>query len=117
MKRLLSFFALAVAFAAPAHATAGLMCETTSGPSRTFVFGAGHHGAALWWGHEIVDGELVEIEIGQQWTDDERLFMDIVDTEKLEPRARIMATRQDDWSWVGTFTSDAGEQAIRCEES
>lgn len=117
MKKLASLSAIAFTFSTPAHATAGMTCETTSGPERVFVFGAGHHGAALWWGHEIVEGKLVEVEIGQQWTDDERFFLDIVDTEKLERRARIMATRQDDWSWTGTLTSDAGKQSIRCEES
>ena len=117
MKTQLSFAVALVAFSAPAHATAGMMCTTTSGPERTFVFGSGHHGAALWWGHEIIDGELVKLEVGQQWTDDKTFNLDIVDTEKLELRARIMTTRQADWSWTGTLTTEAGEQAIRCEEN
>lgn len=108
---------VALAFAAPAHATAGLFCETTAGPDRAFSFGAGHHPVAMWWGHEIVEGEAIKIEVGQQWTDEKRLFIDIIDSEKLERHARIMAYRTDDYDWVGTLTTDTGEQPIRCVEA
>lgn len=104
----------ATALAAPAQATQGIVCRTLDGPPRVYSLGAGTHGAATWWVKEQLDGKWLDREVGQHWIDDERLFLDLVNSDSLTRVARIEA-RWTGKEWVGAFRTDTRTQSMVCK--
>ena len=98
---------------APAFATQGIVCRTIEGPERVYSLGAGTHGAATWWAKEQQGDKWIDREVGQHWVDDERLFVDLVNTDTLTRVARIEA-RWTGEEWVGAFRTETRTQSMVC---
>ncbi|MBW0145591.1 hypothetical protein [Sphingomicrobium clamense] len=111
---ILSAFA-AVLLASPASATQGIVCSTIEGPERVYSLMAGTHAAATWSIKEQQGERWIDREIGQHWIDDERLYVDIVNSETLTRVARIEA-RKTGTEWVGAFRTETRTQSMVCQQ-
>jgi hypothetical protein len=116
MKRILIAATLVLAFAAPAHATGGLVCETA---------GANQVAVSLVISHTIVssvvsarlteNGREVPVIVAQSWLDPDEVRLDLTDGNALRHELRLRARRSGD-NYDGSLWRHGKRRWVRCRE-
>jgi hypothetical protein len=109
----------------PALATGGITCqqEDGEGPSLSLVIGhvvaGGIVGASLTENGVTRStlGEGPPVRIAQSWIDDERLWVDLVDSQALRREAQLRARFGDKGEATGTLVRGGRTYKVRCAES
>jgi hypothetical protein len=123
MRMLLAFIA-ALAIAGPAHASAGLFCQSikSGGPSISLSITRGLPGGIF--GATLSDGKTDRdtmtddspLSLVQAWIDDKSILVDIADREVTRYVAKLRARPRGEGA-VGTLEVEGKAYAVRCEES
>ena len=115
--------------ATPAAATRGMRCAPVSGsgPVITLSFGAGLAGVQLEDGRTLLStGAFVQprqaqrLTVGQSWTDERYLWLDLLDANVMRYEGRLRATFQPRLRGrpaIGTFVRNGRTYRMRCVEA
>lgn len=77
---------------------------------------AGTYPGATWSAQTQHGVHWIPLHVGQHWIDDDRLLLDLVDTETMSLTARIEASGNDDHGWTGTMTRGERSVPIACRQ-
>lgn len=113
-QRLLLTVVAALAAAAPARATQGMLCSGT-GASMHLLFG--NAAVASLVGAELTAGEtVVPSAIARSWADEKEIRVDLADPDQMALIAslRLVSGKR---GWHGHLTYQRRKVAVRCEEA
>lgn len=116
MKPLLAL-ALLLGFAAPAHATGGLVCRTASPQPIEVSVGFGHvPGSPLILTRLIDDGRLVPVASAQWWLDHAELRLLLI-SPSAHREELLLRARRNGFFYDGTMRRNGKRRWIRCREN
>ena len=105
---------VALAIAAPAAATQGMIC---SGKGASIRMLYGHAAVPALINAELIEGEaIVPSAIARSWADNDVTWIDLADPDQMAVIASLRLTylKQD---WRGTLTYKGRKIPVRCEEA
>ena len=116
MKRLFLALPLAVAVAAPAHATGGLVCRTAGDRPIEVALGFGHvPGAPLILTRLLDNGRAIPVQWAQWWLDNDEVRLLLIDPQARQEQVRLTATRNGH-TYDGSLWRGGQRRWVRCRE-
>ncbi len=117
MKRLLIAAPFAAGFAAPAHATGGLTCETSGASPISVSLVIGHTAVSSVVQARLHDGASeVPVIVAQSWLDPGEVRLDLTDPNAERHELRLRARRSGD-QYDGSLWRHGKRRWVRCRES
>ena len=117
MKRFIAGPVLILLAATPAHATAGLVCQTAGTPSIEAAVVIGHTAVQSIVSARLLDnGRNIPVRVAQSWLEPNEIRLDLVDPNAVRHELRLRAK----WSgraYDGSIWRNAKRRWIRCRES
>ena len=116
MKVLAPLAVAAVTFAAPAHATGGLVCRTAGARPIEVNVGFGHvPGSPLILTRLVDGGRVVPVTAAQWWLDDKEVRLLLIGPNALKQEALLRA-RRNGQTYDGSLWRDGKRRWVRCRE-
>lgn len=116
MKFLVPFAVAAIAFAAPAHATGGLVCKTAGAKPIEVSLGFGHvPGAPLIATRLRDNGRTVPVSAAQWWLDDMEVRLLLIGPNAIKQELLLRAKRNVH-TYDGSLWRNGQRRWVRCRE-
>ena len=117
MRSLVPVALVALAAAAPAQATGGMLCRTAGANPVELSLVIGHTAVSTIVSARLTDGgRIVPVSVAQAWLDPAELRLDLADPNALHHELRLRTRRNGD-SYDGSLWRGGKRRWVRCREA